>query len=122
MRRTVVTIGALLFATAATAQAVEQGQYSTPLRTMLTAAAQGSCTEALMGEALLNACRQQLPQLAPTLKAAGEIRTIAFDKAEDADGQRYEKYTVTFANGKPAIWVIGALKDGKFEAVYSMGE
>lgn len=122
MRLGFVAIAGLMLATTATAQTADQGQYAGPLRAMFTAVAGGTCPENLMGAALLNACRQQLPQMAPALKAIGAIQSLTFDKAEEANGQRYEKYTMTFANGKPATWVIGALKDGKFEAVYSLGD
>ncbi|KTT75837.1 hypothetical protein [Sphingomonas sanguinis] len=122
MRLGFVAIGALVLATAATGQTGEQGRYADQLRAMFTAVAGGTCPENLMGAGLLDACRQQLPQMGPALKAAGPVRSMAFDKAEDANGQRYEKYTVTFTNGKPTTWVIGALKDGKFEAVYSPGD
>lgn len=122
MRLGLIAVAALLSMTAATAQTAEQGRYSGQLRTMLTAVAGGTCPEALMGEELLKACRQQLPKMAPAIKAAGAIQSITFDTAQDANGQRYEKYTVAFASGKPSAWVIGGLKDGKFESVYSLGD
>ncbi|WP_322964584.1 hypothetical protein [Sphingomonas fuzhouensis] len=122
MRLGLIAVAALTMTTAATAQTAEQGRYSGQLRTMLTAVAGGTCPEALMGEELLKACRQQLPQMGPALRTAGAIQSMTFDKAQDANGQRYEKYTVTYANGKSTAWVIGGLKDGKFESVYSLGD
>ena len=122
MRLGFIAAAALLSTTAATAQTAEQGLYADQPRTMMTAVAGGTCPEALMGEGLLKACREQLPKMAPAIKAAGAIQSVTFDKAQDANGQRYEKYTVSFANGKPSSWVIGGLKDGKFEAVYSLGD
>ncbi|MGO1303256.1 MULTISPECIES: hypothetical protein [Sphingomonas] len=122
MRLGLIAVAALTMTTAATGQTAEQGQYASQLRTMLTAVAGGTCSEALMGEGLLKACREQLPQMAPAIKAAGAIQSVKLDKAQDANGQRYEKYTVSFASGKPSTWVIGGLKDGRFEAVYSLGD
>ncbi|HJO64051.1 MAG TPA: hypothetical protein QF469_01805 [Sphingomonas sanguinis] len=122
MRLGLIAAAAWLSTTAATAQTAEQGLYADQLRAMMTAVAAGNCPEALMGEQLLNACRQQLPQMAPAIKAAGAIQSVKFDKSQDANGQRYEKYTISFASGKPSTWVIGGLKDGKFESVYSLGD
>lgn len=122
MRVQILAIGALMLASSARAQTGEQGLYADQLREMFTAVAGGTCPEALMGPGLLEACRQQLPQMSAMLKTAGAVQSMTLVKAEDANGQHYERYKVTFAKGAPAHWTIGALKDGRFNAVYSPGD
>ncbi len=118
----ILAIGALMLASSAQAQTGEQGLYAGQLRAMFTAVADGSCPETLMGPELLGACRQQLPQMSAMLKAAGAIQSMTLVKAQDVDGRHYENYKVTFANGAPSHWTIGALQDGRFNAVYSLGD
>ncbi|MEG3091371.1 hypothetical protein [Sphingomonas sp. PB1R3] len=122
MRLGLIAIAALLGASAATAQTAEQGQYADQLRAMFTSVAGGTCPAELMADGLLKACREQLPQMAPGLKAAGPIKTITFLKTEQANGERFEQYQVAFTNGAPSKWTIGGLQDGKFKSVYSLGD
>ncbi len=122
MRLEWIAVAALLSATAATAQTAEQGQYAAQLRAMFTSVAGGTCPADLMADGLLKACQEQLPQMAPSLKAAGPIEAITFLKTEQANGERFEQYQVTFTNGAPSKWTIGGLQDGKFKSVYSLGD
>lgn len=122
MRLELIAVAALLCTTAATAQTAEQGQYAAQLRAMFMSVAAGTCPADLMADDLLKACQQQLPQMAPGLKAAGPIKMITFLKTEQANGDRYEQYQVTFTNGAPSKWTIGGLQDGKFKSVYSLGD
>ncbi len=122
MRLELIAVAALLGTTAATAQTAEQGQYAAQLRAMFMSVAAGTCPADLMADDLFKACQQQLPQMAPGLKAAGPIKMITFLKTEQANGDRYEQYQVTFTNGAPSKWTIGGLQDGKFKSVYSLGD
>ena len=98
------------------------GQYSDALRTMLTQAAAGTCPADIMGDGLLKACREQIANMAPALKAAGSIQNITFVMAEQLNGDRFETYKVSFAAGPPSNWHIGALHGNKFDAVFSNGQ
>ena len=98
------------------------GQYSDALRTMLTQAAAGTCPADIMGDGLLKACREQIANMAPALKAAGPIQSITFVGAEQLNGDRFETYKVSFAAGPPSNWHIGALHGNKFDAVFSNGQ
>ncbi|MGE7206149.1 hypothetical protein ACQKJZ_10775 [Sphingomonas sp. NPDC019816] len=118
----IAAAAALTMTTAATAQTAEQGQYAGQLRAMFTSVAAGTCPADLMADALLKACQEQLPQMLPALKAGGPIKAITFLKSEQANGERYEQYQVTFTNGAPSKWTIGGLQDGKFRAVFSLGD
>ena len=122
MRLGLIAIAALFGTTAATAQTAEQGQYAGQLRAMFTSVAGGTCPAELMADGLLKACQEQLPQMAPAIKAGGPIKAITFLKTEQANGERYEQYQVTFTNGTPSKWTIGGLQDGKFKSVYSLGD
>ena len=122
MRPGFVAIGAWMVATAATAQTAEQGQYAGQLRAIFTAVASGTCPADLMADGLLKACQDQLPRMAPDLKAAGPVKTITFVQAEQISGERYEQYRVIFTNGAPSKWTICGLRNGKFQSVYSLGD
>lgn len=75
----------------------------------------------MMQPKLLAACKQQMSKMGPPLAAKGRIKTLTFLKADMTDG-REETYKVTFEKGKPQIWLIGGLKNGKFAGLYTDDE
>ncbi|MGZ9099366.1 MAG: hypothetical protein ACXW3O_06655 [Brevundimonas sp.] len=100
----------------------QDGQYGAPLGQILTDAAEGTCTEALMAPALLNACSGQISGMGPALQALGAIETMTFVSAEDTPGGRVETWTVKYAGGQTVTWFIGQQQpDGKFNAVGTGG-
>jgi len=122
MRSVILLFCVVVGSAGAAAVAADEGTYSGALRTMLTQAAAGTCPADIMGEGLLKACREQIANMAPALKAAGPIQSITFVRAEQLNGERFETYKVSFATGAPSNWHIGALHGNKFDAVFSNGE
>jgi hypothetical protein len=114
-----------LFAGAALAMSTPavatQGNYAAALRTILTKTAAGTCPADMMQPKLLEACKQQMPKMGPTLAAKGPIKKLTFLKA-DLTGGREEAYMVTFKKGKPQTWLIGGLENGKFSGLYTGDE
>lgn len=100
----------------------DDGQYGEQLGQMLVEAAAGTCSEALMAAALLNACSGQIAGMAPGLQALGAIESMTFVSAEDTPGGRVETWSVTFASGQTVNWFIGGREpDGKFAAAGRAG-
>lgn len=100
----------------------QDGEYGEQLRQMLTEAAAGTCSEALMAPALLDACNGQIAGMAPGLQALGAIESMTFVSAEDTPGGRMESWSVAFANGRTLNWFIGGQQpDGKFTAAGTAG-
>ena len=98
------------------------GQYGAQLREMLSEAADGTCTEALMAPGLLNACQGQIAGMAPGLQSLGAIESMTFVSAEDTPGGRVETWSVKFSGGQTLSWFIGQQQpDGKFSAAGSGG-
>jgi hypothetical protein len=111
--------------TAAAAHAQTQapaGQYGEGLRQMLTAAAAGTCSEAVMGEGLLTACQAQINQMAPALAGLGAIEGANYISAADTPQGRVETWRVRFANGETMNWAIGGLNNGKYDVAYTRGD
>lgn len=98
-----------------------EGQYEAALRRMITETAGGTCPADIMGEALLAACQQQLPQMSAGLAGLGPIASVTFVRAEDRDDGRLEIYEVEFAGGQSLNWGIGGLSDGKFDTAFAGG-
>ena len=100
----------------------QDGQYEAELRQMLGDAAGGTCTEALMAPALLDACNGQIAGTSAALQALGAIESMTFVSAEDTPGGRIETWSVTYAGGRTLNWIIGGLQpDGKFTSVGTAG-
>ena len=113
----VAAVGLLAFPAMA-----EDGQYGPQLGQMLADAAEGACTEALMGEALLNACNGQIAAMSEGLQALGAIETMTFVSAEETPGGRVESWSVKYTGGRTLTWFIGQRQpDGKFNAVGTGG-
>lgn len=108
-------------AAAQTAPEMTEGRYEDALRRMITETAGGTCPADLMGEPLLAACRQQLPQMSAGLAGLGPIESIAFVRAEDRADGRLEIYEVKFAVGQTLVWGIGGEADGKFDVAFTGG-
>lgn len=112
-------------ATAAAALAApafaEDGEYRAALQRMITETASGTCPADIMGDQLLAACRQQLPQMSAGLASLGPVESISFVRAEDRPDGRVEIYAVRFAGGQTLNWGIGGLRDGKFDIAYAGG-
>lgn len=98
-----------------------EGQYEAALRRMIAETAAGTCPADIMGEALLAACRQQLPQMSAGLAGLGPIESMTFVRAEDRPEGRVEIYEVKFAGGQTLNWGIGALNEGRFDMAYAGG-
>ncbi len=100
----------------------EDGRYGPQLGQMLTDAAGGACSEALMAEALLAACSGQIANMAPALEALGAIEAMTFVSAEDAPAGRVETWAVKYAGGETLTWIIGQQQaDGRFSVVGTAG-
>ena len=122
MRTAMLLMGAVAIAGDAVAQPATDGDYAPALRRMIAETAAGRCPADIMAEALLAACREQLPTLGPDLASLGAIRDVSFVKAEDRDGQRVETYAVRHAGGRTMILSIGDRRDGRFGAAYTLGQ
>lgn len=96
-----------------------EGQYGKDLRRVIEAAAAGDCPGDLMGNELLTACLQQMPQMAAGLSSLGAIQSIVLQSAEDTSDGLIETYVVTFESGMSLTWGIGHVKDGKYSSVYA---
>lgn len=106
--------------TAASAMALDsEGQYAADLQRMIAETAAGACPADIMGEPLLVACQQQLPQMSAGLASLGAVQSVTFVKAEDTPNGRVETYTVTFSGGASLTWGIGHKHDGKYNAAYA---
>lgn len=97
------------------------GQYEAALRRMIVETAGGTCPEDIMGQGLLAACRQQLPQMSAGLASLGAVESVTFVRAEARDDGRLEIYEVTFAGGQTLNWGIGGFRDGKFDVAFAGG-
>lgn len=106
--------GAAMIAFPALAQ---DGQYREPLNRIITEATAGTCLEALMAPALLDACNAQIEGMAPALSAMGAIESMTFVSAEDTPDGPVETWSVKYAGGQTLLWAIGQMKDGKFATV-----
>jgi hypothetical protein len=118
MRLTLIAAVAAASLTALPAAAQETGQYSGDLRRMINEVSLGNCPSAIMAEALLRACREQLPQMSAGLSSLGAIQSVTFTKAEETAQGRMESYVVIFADGTSTSWVIGNKRDGKYDTAY----
>ncbi|MBB4085639.1 hypothetical protein [Sphingomonas carotinifaciens] len=122
MRRSVAALAIAVGAvTLSPASAADGGKFGDALRVMLSGTAAGQCPADVMGDALLAACREQLPALQSSLAAAGAIKAMTFVAATGGDADRIETYTVTFEKGPPTTWQIGHPNNGKFDMAYSAG-
>lgn len=122
MRRNFAALAIALGAVALSpASAADSGKFGNALKKMLMGTAAGECPADVMGDALLAACREQLPALQPSLAAAGPIKAMTFVTATGNDADRVETYTVTFEKGEPSTWQIGRPNKGKFDMAYSAG-
>jgi hypothetical protein len=99
----------------------QDAQYREALQTMITQTAAGSCPADVMGEALLAACEQQLPQMSAGLASLGAIESITFVRSEERPEGRLEIYTVKFSSGQSLNWAIGGFADGKFNVAFTGG-
>ena len=96
----------------------QDGQYREQLSRILTEAAGGSCSVALMAPALLDACNAQIEGMSPGLRSLGAIESMTFVSAEDTPQGRVETWAVKFSGGMTLNWVIGQVQpDGKFNVV-----
>lgn len=99
----------------------QEGQYGGALRRMIDETAAGSCPADIMGEQLLAACQQQLPQMSAGLASLGAVESITFVGAEDRPDGRVETWEVKFASGQTLTWGIGGLNEGKFDVAFVSG-
>lgn len=114
-------LAAAAFAFPAAAQA-PAGEYGDALKSLITQAAAGTCDATLMAEGLLNACNQQIAQMAPGLTSLGAVESVTFVSAEDTPQGKMETWTVKFAGGHSMTWFIGKRQaDGKFTAAGTNG-
>lgn len=121
MRLSTTIIAALAAVLAAAPAAADEGRYAASLKAMLTQTAAGTCPADLMGDQLLAACREQLPNMQPGLAAAGAVTAVEFVSANGEGTDRVETYTVRFAKGSASVWAIGKFRDGKYQSAYSTG-
>lgn len=118
MRIQIMLAGVAAVALAAFPAMAQDGQYREPLSRIITQAAEGECSTALMGPSLLDACNGQIEGMSPALRSLGAIESVTFVSAEDTPEGRVETWAVKFAAGVTLNWVIGAVQaDGKFNIV-----
>lgn len=100
----------------------QDGEYGDALRQMLTEAAAGTCSEALMAPSLHTACNGQIAGMAQGLQSLGAIESMTFVSAQDTPEGRVETWSVAYASGQALNWVIGHRQpDGKFAAAGTAG-
>ena len=76
------------------------------------AAAEGKCPEALLAQALMEACKAQQPQLSEMLNKYGAVEGGTHAGQQDVNGTTVDAYEVQFANGSMK-WMVKLGEDGK---------
>lgn len=99
----------------------QDGEYREALHRMIAQTAAGECPADVMGDPLLAACQEQLPQMSAGLASLGGVETITFVRAEERPEGKLEIYEVKFVGGQTLTWGIGGFAGGKFNVAFTGG-
>jgi hypothetical protein len=121
MRSHILFIGAAFAVLTSGTAYASDGKYSAQLVQMLNATAGGKCSPDMMGDALLAACKAQLPTMSAGLTQLGKIDTVTFVSSQDTDKGPVETYAIKYASGQTLHWIIGQFANGKFETLGTNG-
>jgi hypothetical protein len=121
-RTALLTTAVILFAAMTPSGAQDSdGELKDKLIEALTAAATGSCPEAIMSPMLLDACEQQASQNRRILAPLGPIARATYRGEQDMNGEMAGAYRVEFERGT-MTWYASLDRSGRLKILWSNGQ